>query len=119
MKDINEIERLNFEDMLWIIFIILSIANIVGNNYQKRYVSSDIQEYEDCANNISIKVLSILIFIYLYFFFRNYNMYSNKDNPSLEDLIKVIGSFLFVLGTLCLLYFQVNSKDNFIGSSSI
>ena len=110
-----ELSRLNFEDILWIIFIFLSIMNIVSNNYQKEYVISKNQYYEDKANNISICVLTILVFVYLYFFLRNYNMYNNKDNPSREDMVKVIGSFLFIVGVLCLLYFQVNSDDNFIG----
>ena len=111
----REIRRLNFEDLLWVIFIFLSIMNIVSNKFQKEYVISNDQYYEDRANNISICVLTILVFIYLYFFLRNYNMYNNKDNPQKEDLVKVIGSFLFIIGTLCLLYFQVNSNDNFIG----
>lgn len=111
----REIRRLNFEDLLWVIFIFLSIMNIVSNKFQKEYVISNDQYYEDRANNISICVLTILVFIYLYFFLRNYNMYNNKDNPQNEDLVKVIGSFLFIIGTLCLLYFQVNSNDNFIG----
>ena len=110
----REIRRLNFEDLLWVIFIFLSIMNIVSNKFQKEYVINDDQYYEDRANNISICVLTILVFIYLYFFLRNYNMYNNKDNPNSEDMIKVIGSFLFIIGTLCLLYFQINSKDNFI-----
>jgi hypothetical protein len=46
-------------------------------------------------------------------------MYRNKDNSTDVDLIKVIGSLLFVVGTLCLLYFQINSDDNFIGGSAI
>lgn len=112
-----ELNRLDFEDILWGIFIILSIMNIISNKLQKEYVISNSQYYEDKANNISICVLIILVFIYLYFFFRNYNMYNNKDNPSKEDMIKVIGSFLFIVGTLCLLYFQINSDDNFIGES--
>lgn len=110
----NEIERLNFEDILWIIFIFLSIMNIVSNNYQKEYVISRNQYYEDKAGNISIFVLTTLFFIYIYFFIRNYNMYNSKTNPNQTDLIKVTGSLFFILGTLYLLYFQVNSNDNFI-----
>ena len=115
----DEIRRLNFEDIIWIVFIILSILNIVGNDNQKKYVVSNKQYYEDRANNISIFVLTILFIIYLYFFYRNYNMYNDKDNPSDVDRIKVIGSFLFIVGTVCLLYFQVNSDDNFIGEPEI
>ena len=110
-----ELNRLNFEDILWVIFIFLSVMNIISNKLQKEYIVSNKQYYEDKANNISVCVLTILVFIYLYFFLRNYNMYNNKDTPSSEDMVKVIGSFLFIVGTLCLLYFQINSDDNFIG----
>ena len=113
----NEIKRLNFEDLLWVIFIILSILNIVSNNNQKEYVVSKNQYYEDRANNISMFVLTVLLFVYLYFFTRNYRMYKNKmNNATREDFVKVMGSIFFIIGTLCLLYFQVNSDDNFIGS---
>jgi len=110
----SEIKRLNFEDILWVIFIFLSIMNIISNKYQKEYLVSNNQYYEDKANNISIWVLTILIFVYLYFFLRNCNMYNNKDDPSGEDMVKVVGSFLFLVGALCLLYFQVSSDNNFI-----
>ena len=120
MNDIEkEIKRLNFEDIVWIVFIVLSILNIFGNKYQKYYVVSNKQYYEDRANNISIFVLTTLFFVYLYFFYRNYSMFNNKDNPSDVDRVKVIGSLFFIIGTLCLLYFQVNGNDNFIGEPEI
>ena len=118
-KQEKEINRLNFEDILWCIFIILSILNIISNKLQKDYVISNNKIYEHKANNISIKVLIILIIIYLYFFIRNYNMLKNKDKPTETDYIKVMGSLLFVIGTICLLYFQINSDDNFIGGPAI
>lgn len=118
-NDYKEIERLNFEDMLWIIFVGLSVLNIVSNNYQKEYVVTNDEYYEDRANDISIFVLSILLLVYLYFFLRNYNMYNDKVNPTNVDLVKVFGSLFFILGTLCLLYFQVKSDDNFIGGPAL
>ena len=118
-EKISEINRLNFEDILWVIFIVLSILNIVSNNLQKEYIISEKQFYENKANNISVKVLTTLVFIYLYFFIRNYNMYKNKENSTGTDLVKVIGSLLFLIGAICLLYFQVNSDDNFIGGPII
>ena len=115
----REIERLNFEDILCIVFIILSILNIISNKYQKDYVRSNIQYYEDYANNISIIVLIVLFFLYLYYFIRNYNMYNSKVNATKTDLIKVMGSLFFIIGVLCLLYFQINSNDNFIGDLAL
>lgn len=102
----SEIERLNFEDLLWILFIVTSILNIIGNNYQKKYVVSNDSYYEDRANNIYIIILVIVLMIYLYFFTRNYRMYKSKlGSATTEDLIKVMGSVFFIVGTLCLLYF--------------
>lgn len=118
-NNFNEIKRLNFEDILWIIFIGLSILNIVSNKLQKDYVVTNNSYYEDKANNISIFVLSILFLVYLYFFLRNYNMYNNKDYPTDIDLIKVMGSLFFIIGTICLLYFQIHSDDNFIGGPAL
>lgn len=116
----DEIKRLNFEDLLWIVFIITSILNIWGNDYQKKYVISNDNYYEDKANNIYIFILIIVLFLYLYFFNRNYKMYKSKMNEATtEDLIKVMGSIFFIIGTLCLLYFQVNSNNNFIGGPEI
>ena len=115
----KELKRLNFEDILWCIFIILSILNIVSNKLQKDYVMTNHQYYEDNANNISVCVLSILVFIYLYFFLRNYRMYNDKESPTNADFVKVIGSLLFIIGSLCLLYFQIHSDDNFIGGPAI
>lgn len=74
----SEIRRLNFEDLLWIIFIVTSILNIIGNDYQKRYVVSNNENYENMANNIYVFILIIVLFIYLYFFNRNYKMYESK-----------------------------------------
>ena len=106
---------MDFENVLNLIFVLVSIINICGNNNQKKYVIYNDQTYEDKANNLYIIGLVIGFFIYIYFFNRNYKMYKNKDNPTEMDLIKVFGSFLFIVGVLCLLWFQTNNKDNFIG----
>lgn len=112
----NEINRLNFEDIIWIIFILLSVLNIISNSDQKLYTITNNHQYEESTNKRTIFVLTILIIIYLYFFIRNINLYGNKENPSKADSIKVLGSLLFVIGTTCLLYFQIYSKENFINS---
>ena len=46
-------------------------------------------------------------------------MYNNKVNPTDADLIKVFGSLFFIIGTICLLYFQIHSDDNFIGGPAL
>ena len=115
----EEISRLNFEDIIWQIFILLSVLNILSNQDQKQYTKTNNPEYEDRANNRTIFVQSVLLIIYLYFFIRNVNMYQNKAYPTKADTIKVLGSLLFIIATICLLYFQIHSKDNFINTTEL
>lgn len=112
---INELKRLNFEDFIWILFIVLSILDIVADNYQKRYIISNKKEFEQKANKLYTFVVFISFFIYLYFFYRNYKVYKktsyyDKSKNILE--IKLIGSIFFLIGVLCLIYFQLNNNEN-------
>ena len=111
----NELNRLNFEDIIWLIFAILSIFNIISNQDQKQYIITNNQKYEDSANSRTIFVLTILIIISGV----GIGFYINKENKTKADSIKVLGSLLFVTGTICLLYFQIHSKDNFIGGAEL
>jgi len=116
---ISELKRLSFEDIISLIFIVCSILNLFGNNDQKKYLITNDKSYEKNANNLYIIGLILTFLIYIYFFSRNTRMYNNKDNPTEKDLIKVVGSFLLIIGVLCLLYFQINNDDNFIGDVPI
>lgn len=110
----SEIRRLDFENIINGIFICISLINVFGNEFQKKYLLDGNILYKEYANNLYVLGLIISFFLYIYFFNRNYSMYNNKDNPTDSDLIKVMGSFLYIVGVLCLLYFQINSEDNFI-----
>lgn len=112
---INELKRLNFEDFVWIVFIVLSILDIVADNYQKKYIITDISDFEIKANKLYTLIVFITLFIYLYFFYRNYKAYKkvniyDKDKKLFE--IKLLGSIFFLVGVLCLLYFQINNGSN-------
>lgn len=112
----NDLKRLNFEDYIWVIFIVLSILNIVGDNYQKQFLESKSSNDEIRANNIFTFVLVVSFLIYLYFLIRNVNALKRSEEEAKGLFsIKTFGSVLFVVGILCLIYFQVNQND-FIGT---
>ena len=48
----EEIRRLNFEDLLLIVFIILSTLNMFGNQNEKIYVQTKDNVYKNRANRI-------------------------------------------------------------------
>ena len=71
----SEIFRLNFEDFLWSIFIILAVLNIQGDYDEKKYIYSHNEFFRNESNSIFTLTLTITFFIYLYFLVRNYNFY--------------------------------------------
>ena len=112
----NDLNRLNFEDFIWVIFIGLSILNIIGDNYQKEFIETYNSEDENSANNIFLFVLWISLLIYIYFFIRNIKAYEKVSEEEKELFaIKVFGSILFIVGVICLIYFQYK-QTNFIGT---
>ena len=112
----NDLERLDFENIIWIIFIVLAILNIFGDNLLKDFIVTNDKIEESYANKIFLFVLVISLFIYIYFFIRNYKAYEKVDEEEKYlYLIKVFGSALIVVGVICLIYFQYNNTD-FIGT---
>lgn len=115
----NTLNRLKIEDYIWVIFISLSVINMFGDSLQKKYVSTKNPEYQKEANEVFTFTLLATLFIYIYFFKRNYEALENISDENKELFtIKALGTAFLVVGILCLLYFQVNNK-NFIGTPSL
>lgn len=113
----EEINRLNFENILWIIFASICIINIVGNNEEIKYIMTNDTNVKKKANKIFEVTIFTTFIIYLYFAIRNYYALKNANNKKLYN-IKLIGSLLLIAGIICIFYFQVKQKD-FIGSPSL
>ncbi len=115
----KELKRLNFEDYIWIVVAILAFFNIIGDNFQKDFLKTNNNKYENNANGVYLFALGVSFLIYLYFLYRNYKFYKdcNTEEKTLL-LIKLIGSSLILAGVACLIYFQLKDSD-FIGTPAI
>lgn len=115
-KDSNDILRLNFENFIWIVFITISVLNIIADNDEKKYINTNDSVYKTEANNIFELTISITFLIYIYFAIRNNNALKKADD-SQKSLysVKFIGSVFLIVGSICLIYFQ-KKQTNFIGS---
>lgn len=118
-NNVEEINRLNFEDFLWLLFAILCFANIYGDYNEKEYLNTNLNIFKSNSNKIFEFTLIITFLIYCYFFLRNYEAYKqiSADKKKLY-YIKVLGSALLIGGILCLIYFQTK-QTSFIGSPSL
>ena len=116
---INDLTRLKFEDFLLVLFIILSLLNIYGNQSEKNYLKTNNTIYKNKANEIFKFTILITIFIYAYFFIRNYHSYKiSRENEKHIFIIKLLGSSFLIAGAVCLLYFQ-SKESSFSGSQAI
>ena len=116
---LSKINRLNFEDLIWIIFIFLSVANIYGDKLEKDYLKTNNKKLDKNANIVFEIILIVTFFIYVYFWQRNYKDYksASKENKNLL-MIKLLGSSFLIAGIICLLYFQTKNSG-FIGTPAI
>ena len=115
----NEIARLNFEDFLWGVFIILGVLSILGNYYEKEYIKNNDYQFKNSANKVFEFTAVITLLIYIYFWTRNYNAYQScSPNAKRLFFIKLLGSSFLIAGSLCLIYFQFKQED-FVGSPGI
>ncbi len=116
---LSKINRLKLEDLIWIIFIILSVANIYGDKLEKDYLRTNNKKLDEKANLVFEIILIVTFFIYIYFWQRNYNDYKKAsiENKKLF-MVKLLGSSFLIAGIICLLYFQ-SKNSGFIGTPAI
>lgn len=104
------IKRLNFENFIWVCFIVISVFDIYGDELLKK----DLREHDKAstlkANRVFLRVTAFSVLIYIYFLIRNCSDYKKHHTKSYE--IRVMGSIFILIGTICLLYFQyTNTRD--------
>ena len=115
----SEFQRLDFENIIWVIFVFLSILNLFGDSLEKEYLESNNNSIKTKTNQLFIISILATLLIYIYFFLRNYYaLYNISDDKKELYTIKILASIFFVLGTMCLLYFQIN-QSSFIGTPAI
>lgn len=107
----EEIRRLNFEDLLWVIFIILAILDIYADKKQKDYLRQNDIEKAKVAKRTYITIVIITVLLYIYFVARNYYFLKTSNNSEEKlEFIRFIGSLALLGGSIMLLYYQVNTK---------
>ena len=104
---------LNNDNALTAILIVVAIITIAGNNTYKKYYQTGLKKFVDNSKVYYITSLTIALGIYLIFEKSNYenlkNKVMNSDNPT-PAFIRLVGSVLIVIGTLCFIYYQLNEE---------
>lgn len=112
MRNDNEnfINNINEDERLSSLFIIVTASTIIGDEFLKRfYRFRNTDDYLKAKKSFIIALL-ITLFVYLIFIKKNKRDYYNsiiRGRNSFSSYVRLIGSILLAIGTVCLLYFQI------------
>jgi len=112
--DKERVDELLIDEWIWIAFIILSILNITGDEFEKKYC----YYHEEKSKNTSKKIFTFTVFIsfiiYNYLAYKNCNKYkkaliNNQDTNIITK--RCIASILIVIASTLLLSAQLEDKN--------
>ena len=113
MKDNNELREVTINEWIWVVFVFLSIANIHGDELEKKTLQEQ-KEHNEKAKNLFLITAAIALVIYFYFTINSYNKLKkakleNKDTTLKE--INFLGQSLVFIGAALQIYSNYKNKN--------
>lgn len=108
----NSINNVNFEKLLSIIFIVIGLANILGDDLVIKSIKCNDPTLRSKANTIFLWGLIISFLIYIVFVARNYQFYQEKKEAGLDataELTRLFGSVIILAGFAVIFYYFINN----------
>lgn len=110
----NEIKDLDIDEGIWVVFIFLSIINIVGDECKKKYYTDkDISE-EELSKKIFLFTLFISFLVYSYISYIKYKRLKYCIENNLDTSCaraRFIGSVMVVIASFIFLYCQIKESN--------
>ena len=114
-----KLQRLNTEDLIWIVYLFIALAALISDQYERNYLKTNSQKKFKLIN---ITVLTIALFIYLYFIILNYDDIKHlKKEATRKEVITshvaLIAALLFFIGGILTWIAEINrnTPDNDFG----
>ncbi len=116
-EKISKIEALNLDDLVWYIYIFISVAALYSNELEKEYTATGNRKKLTEFHSINLVVLTIAFFVYIYFILVAFKKYNQNKNAN--TITNVIASILFLVGGGLLLYLELKTTDSDINNVGI
>jgi len=102
MNDLEDIlNELRIEDLIWVIYIFLSIFAIVSNYFEKQYDITGNKKDKKTFRKINTTIFTITFFIYIYFLYLNIRNLKGLEIES-SPLRKLTANANFIAASLFL-----------------
>lgn len=113
MKENNELKEVIINEWIWVVFLILSLLNIYGDELEKKTLKEN-EKHNEKARKLFLVTASVALIIYLYFVITSYNKLqkakNEKKNTQLRE-INFLGQSLIFIGACLLIYFNIKNKN--------
>ena len=112
----KKIHELKIEEGIWIIYLVIIFLSFYSNALERNYFLYNDIECKKKYQEIMIIIFTVLLLIYIYFFYNSYKEIQNInpfDNSKKNNLIYLafIASLLLVISGILYLYIAISDND--------
>jgi len=112
----NKLKLLKIEDIIWGIYFVLIVLSLYSNEFERDYLINKNNVSKEIYRKINIAIFTILLLIYIYFTYENYNDIKNLKETDSENKIKFtyisfIGTILVLISGILFLYIAYYDKE--------
>ncbi len=111
-----KIQRVNQENLVWVVYFFIIIAALLSNAYEKYFLETGDYRKEKIFRTLNITIFSVAFFIYLYFVLVTYeNLEELKRTGTKKEVLNAhitfIASILFLVAGGLALYAEINREN--------
>ncbi len=113
-NSLERIKKINIENNIWVIYLLIIGLSYYGNYYEKDYFQTNNIQSKNKYQKINTIVFSILLIIYLYFEKDALTSFQNKNKNQRQkkyDTLILIASTAILLSGIIFLYIIIDDKN--------
>ena len=112
MNKEERIKKINIENNIWLIYLIIIGISYLANHYEKEYFETNNQTSKKKYQKLNAFVFTILIIIYMYFENDAIESYkSNNKKTHFFDTLILIATTIVLISGIIFLYIAVYDTD--------
>lgn len=114
MSDDKRIKELRIDEFIWVIFVIISILNVFGDECEKDYCKNHVYEKKIRSKKIFTFTIFVSLLVYLFLEYQRYEKLKlskiKNQNISICEM-RCFGGALVIVATVLFLYCQIVETD--------
>ena len=116
MKDWErKLNKLKIDDFIWLIYFFIVLFSLISNSFERKYLFTNNKKYRNVGRGITLSLLIIAFFIYLYFVIdsiEDINILKTNNDPNRKRVAmeRLITTLVFLVGGALSIYTEIDDK---------